>query len=234
MCGGREKEAQEVHALLKCSAFEYETALEMARKGGTKDSGESQGPQPSAKVVLAANALAHILNAERPASEQPAPEKPAPERTAPERPPEPRFREPRMLKPGNFSYKPSDKILFYYIAAAMSPILYGPIHFLAWNDNFPTSMERLFWRVSSIVVTCSGLGAICVAIFFMILGVCLPCLPFKFKFDDLGFVLSIFVIPAMHMLASGYLLVESFRQLASLDSTAYQLPSWSYYWPHIS
>ena len=220
----RDKEAQEVYALLKCSDSEYETALEMARNGGTRDSGASQGPQPSAKVVLAANALGHILKAERP-----TPEKPAPEQPAPEQPPEPRFREPRMLIPGHLINQPNDTILFWYIALAISPILYGPIHFLAWNHNFPTSMERLLWRVSSTVVTCSGLGGICVVVFFAIWAAV-----WTQRLHSLGPILVFVVIPATHMLASGYLIIQSFRQLASLDSTAYQLPSWSYYWPHIS
>ena len=219
----REKEAQEVYALLKCSDSEYKKALVKARKGGTRDSGESQGPQPSARVVLAANALGHILKAKRRAPEQPAPEQPAPER-----PPEPRFRGPRMLKPGSFKNKPSDKEV-WLITAAISPMLYGPIHFLAWNHNFPTSMERQLWRVSSTVVTSSGLAAACVPVFVVILNALSI-----FKLDGPAIILSFVVIPAAHMLASGYLLVESFRQLASLDSTAYQLPSWSYYWPHIS
>ena len=247
----REKEAREVYALLKCSDSEYETALKMARKGRTKDSGTSQGPQPSAKVVLAANALGHILKAERPTPEKPAPEQlapeqpapeqpapeqlapeqPAPEQLAPEQPPEPRFRDPRILKPGNFENKPDNTIFFWFVAVAISPMLYGPIHFLAWNDNFPTSMEGLLWRVSSIVVTCSGLGTVCVSIFFVILATLFST---SNEVDALVLFMLSFVIAAAHMLASGYLIVQSFRQLASLDSTAYQLPSWSYYWPHIS
>ena len=231
----REKEAQEVHALLKCSDSEYETALEMAKKGGTRDSGASQGPQPSARVVLAANALGHILNAKRPAPEEPVPEEPALEKPASEEPalkppPEPRFREPSMLTPGIFvKTTNNDNQFIWLIAAAISPILYGPIHFLAWNDNFPTSMEQLLWRVSSTVVTCSGLVAVCMPMLVVMLDGRLP-----FKLDALGATLSFFVIPTAHMLASGYLIIESFRQLASLDPTAYQLPSWSYYWPHVS
>ena len=213
----REKEAQEVYALLKCLDSEYLMALEMAR-------GAPQGPQPSERVVLAANALGRILKAGRPAPtpEKPTPENPAPENPALTRPPEPRFREPRRLIPGNFSNKPSKRELFVSLAAAISPILYGPIHFLAWNDHFPTPMERLLWRVSSIVVTCSGLVGVCVAYFV------------RSGSDGPGIILSFVVIPAMHILASGYLIVASFLQLASLDSAAYRLPSWSYYWPHFS
>ena len=219
-----EKEAQGVYALLKCSDSDYKTALEIARKGGTRkgetrDPGASQGPQPSARVVLVANALGRILNTKRPAPEQPALEQP----------PNLYFRTPSTLIPGKFPDWSFRKILFPSISLAISPILYGPIHFLAWNHNFPTSMERLLWRVSSIVVTCSGFVDICVVMFRQILS---------FRegtvLEFLLITLSIVVIPAIHMLASGYLIVESFRELASLDSAAYQLPSWSYYWPHIS
>ena len=234
----RESEAQEVYALLKCSDSEYATALEMAKKGRTRDPGASKGPQPSAKVVLAANALDHILQTKRtvpeqPVPEQPAPEKPVPEQLAPNRPPEPRFRGSRTLFPGNFEKKSSSERSLSLLAAAISSLLYGPFHFLAWNHNLPTSMERLLWRVSSIVVTCSGPVFAFVLAFFIILKEVLRFKP-RFIFEVLGIILSFVVIPATHMLASGYLIGESFRQLASLDSTAYQLPSWSYYWPHIS
>ena len=210
----KEEEAREVYALLKCSDSEYDRALAMAMAGkeGKGDSGASQVPEASAKIILAAKALRHLPTPARP-------------------PPEPRFKEPDgILVPGHFSNKSPSKEFLLPMAAAISPILYGPIHFLAWNDNFPTSMERLLWRVSSIVVTCSGLVGVCMLFFFMMLHE----LYSKLGFDVFANVMSVAIIPAFHMLASGFLLVESFRQLSFLDPTAHEVPSWSNYWPHFS
>ena len=202
----REREAQEVYALLKCSDLEYDMALEIAGKEGTGDPGAPQVPEASAKIVLAATALRHLQ---------------APEREQP--PPEPRFKgHHRILVPGNFSNKSPGRALPVLIA--ITSMFYGPIYFLAWNGNFPTPRERLLWRVYSIVITCSGLVGVSVLYLLMWLNS-------KSRLR-LGVLAN--VIPAIHILVSGFLTIESFRQLAFLDPAAYQLPSWANYWPHIS
>ena len=209
----REREAQEVYALLKCSDLEYDRALEMVGKEGIGDPGPSQVPEASIKIALAANALRQLPTPQRP-------------------PPEPRFKEHRsLLVPGSFSNKSPNKELLVPIAAAISPILYGPIHFLAWNGHFPTPLERLLWRVSSIVVTCSGLVGFCVLFFIMMLS---RLSKFRLRLDVVANTMFTTVIPAIHIPASAFLIIESLRQLAFLDSTAYEVPSWTNYWPHIS
>lgn len=50
-------------------------------------------------------------------------------------------------------------------------------------------------------------------------------------FMILAVVLLLMGLLISYILASGFLLVESFRQLF-LDAAAYQLPSFSNYWPH--
>ena len=42
------------------------------------------------------------------------------------------------------------------------------------------------------------------------------------------------LVGLVYIPASGFLLGESFRQLFFLDLAAYQVPSWSNYWPHFS
>ena len=208
----REKEAQEVYALLKCSNREYDEALEMAKKRAAGDSSAPTGPQKSEKIILAANALQHLL-------------------PIPERPPlQYGFKKPDQLVPGNFSNYAHRANFFVSMTMAISPILYGLVHFLAWSDNFPTPLERLLWRISSFVVTCSGLMNVSMGFsFFWLVD------HFDSRgFDALATVMAIVVIPAAHLLASGFLVVESFRQLLFLDPAAYLLPSWSIYWPHLS
>ena len=209
----RGEEAEEVYALLKCSDSDYESASAMAEKGRTGGSGGSQAP---AKIVLAANALRRLETPQRPPLE-----------------PENRFRTTgdSILVPGNFSNKSPNKAILVPLVAAISPIVFGPIHFLVWNDTFPTPIEQLLWYVSSAVVTGSGPVAVCLLLFFMMLH---HLSAFKSRLDVLANVLTVAVIPALHMLASGFLIVESFRQLAYLDPPSYQLPSWSNYWPRIS
>jgi hypothetical protein len=128
---------------------------------------------------------------------------------------------------------------YEYTTSAISPILYGLVHFLAWSDQFPTPLEQLFWHISSVVVMCSGLTIVT----SIIMGLYL-----SDKRRDAATVtirsievtgiallyLIVLITPVAHVLASGFLVGESFRQLFFLEPAVYQLPSWSNYWPHLS
>ena len=206
----REKEAREVYALLKCSDDEYDKALDTAQKRAAGDFAMSTGPDGSEKIVLAAGALQHLPIPERPPRSQ-------------------RFHShDRILAPGASNDANADFSTF--MSLAISPVLYGLGHFLAWSDQFPTPLERLLWRVSSFVVTCSGL----VEVFAILSGIWL-----RERYESTGLIINMLVVlasvvPLAHVLASGFLIVESVRQLLFLDDAAYQLPAWSNYWPHIS
>jgi len=207
----RGKQAREVYALLKCNRREYEEALEMARK---RAAGDSSGPTGREKIILAANALQHLL---------PNPQGLPGDYNR-------RFFGHRLnMTPGAYGRHSTKNTVYESIAMAVSPALYGVIHFLAWNDHFPTPLERVLWRVSSVVVTCSGIVGI----------------PLTLGFDAIGnhfsgeiFVkmglFTLFLTPAVHVVSSGFLIVESFRQLFFLGPAAYELPSWTNYWPHLS
>ena len=208
----RGKEAQELHALLKCSSDEYDEALGMATKRAAGESSTPTGPQESAKIVLAANALQRLL---------PNPERP-PLNTG--------FKNPDGgLFPWNLGNKAPNEAFYAVITIIISPIPYGLVHLLAWSNKFPTTFERLLWRVSSFAITCSGIVGIPLLWTF----VWFYQRPnTRISLDVLAAIIS--VIPVVHILASGFLMVESFRQVFFLDPAAYQLPSWSIYLPHLS
>ena len=210
----RGKEAQELHALLKCSSDEYDEALGMATKRAAGDSSTPTGPQESAKILLAANALQGLL-------------------PNPERPPLNGFKNPgRVLFPWNLGNKAPNEAFYAVITIIISPIPYGLVHFLAWNDKFPTPFERLLWRVSSFAITCSGIVGILLLWTFVLFYN--KRANSRISLDVPTAIMYTGVIPVVHILASGFLMVESFRQLFFLDPAVYQLPSWSIYWPHLS
>jgi hypothetical protein len=209
----REKEAREVHALLRCSHEEYDEALGLAQRTAAGDSSTPVGNHVSEKIVLAANALQHLL-------------------PTPARPPYfARSKTQHLLVPGSLVTESGTNGFYELSTIAVSPVLYGLVHFLAWGDQFPTPLEHQLWRVSSFVVTCWG--------FVFIVGtVSLGALeePLKRSTPRLLLVILIYLVmlPITYVLASGFLIVESFRQLFFLDPAAYQLPSWSNYWPHLT
>jgi len=203
----REKEAREVYALLKCSQFEYNEALEMAKERAAADSSAPTGPQESAIIVLAANVLQHHLS-------------------DPIRPPhESCFRRPKkLLFPGSFGNK-ANKAKAMAMSMVLPTILYGIVHFLAWSVQFPTALERSLWRASSFVVTCSGLVALLLLWSLLWLDEVLKSnYGLTTRLDVIATTMFIGVIPLVHTVASGFLVVESFRQLYFLDPAVYQLP----------
>ena len=208
----RGKEAREVHALLKCSLHEYNKALKMAQQKAAGVSSMPAEPHGSEKIILAAGALQHL----------PTPE-PPPQISV-------FYSSDRRLVPGADGNGSPNEMVSIFVSMAISPILYGLVHFLAWTDQFSTPLEQQLWHVSSFVVTCSGL----LEVFLLLSG---SWLGERFGTSDvkvIGMVLVGLVAPLAHVLASGFLIVESVRQLLFLDDAAYQLPSWSNYWPHFS
>ena len=209
----RGKQAREVYALLKCDNKEYEKALEMAQK---RAGGDSSGLTGREKINLAANALQHLL---------PNPQKPTGDYDR-------RFfgHRPNMI-PGAWGRVSTSNEAFEWIAIAISPVLYGVMHFLAWNDHFPTPLERVLWRVSSILVTFSGFVVVSVRFAYDITDNLSGALE---TILNVIFGMTILITPTAHVVSSGFLIVESFRQLFFLEPAAYQVPSWTNYWPHLS
>jgi hypothetical protein len=109
------------------------------------------------------------------------------------------------------------------IPVVIAPLLYGVPHFLGWSELFPTPFERQFWHISTCVVSGS--------LFFLVLFV----LALAIHLDIvIGLVAGVILGGIAYVVASGFLLGESLRQLFFLDPAAYQLTSWSSYWPHFS
>jgi hypothetical protein len=213
------KGAEEVHALLACSDNEYSQALSLAERIAA---GDSPIPTNSNEMVtLAASALRHLL--------------PTPE-ARPERPFQLRH---FSSTPGSWSIKSTSHKYYQRMTLATSPILYGLIHFLARNDQFPTPLEHLLWRIASVAVMFSGLTLVTSRIVSGYLDDVVPkgATIMYIIIDVIDSTLKVFIVlitPLAHVLASGFLVVESFRQLFFLEPAVYQLPSWSNYWFNIS
>jgi len=47
----------------------------------------------------------------------------------------------------------SKESIFFWVLGAMGAVVFGSIHFFAWDFPFPTSIERDMWRASCIIMT---------------------------------------------------------------------------------
>lgn len=206
---------REVHALLMCSEEEYNSALTMAEGRAAEGSQAVTNTGQQGRIDLAASALQKIL----PTSNARPPDHPFRDRSE--------WSAPGSLLADSMRSRPHE-----LASIAFSPIFYGLVHFLAWNDHFPKPLEHELWHISSVLVTFSGLVWVMLAFitdYFMkregiwstIMGMMLA-------------TLVVLAVPLTYMLASIFLVGESFRQLFFLDPAAYQVATLSYYWPHFS
>lgn len=103
-------------------------------------------------------------------------------------------------------------------------LLYGAIHSLAWEYHFPTKAEAVTWRCASVATASSGL------IVFLTILRSLPTYR-SAAYTVLHYITYILVIVAI--LASSFLVVESFRALPNSPPSIYEVPRWTAYIPHI-
>jgi len=113
----------------------------------------------------------------------------------------------------------------FWIVIITTPLLYGLLHFLGWNEVFPSPLEHLLWTISTVTVTSAGFLCILVLVVSSLIGITIS--------DDVAYP-PISTIFFLHLIASSFLVAESVRQLFFLPPAAYELPSWSSVWPHFS
>ena len=122
------------------------------------------------------------------------------------------------------------------IVAVPLTVIFGGLHCLAWNFSFPSPVERLLWRVSSV----SSIVA------FPLLWASSVLRDKLEKYGDTGAkngkVLSYLIDLAdglrwasliLYLVSRVYLLVESFFSLRELPEGAFETVDWSRYIPHI-
>lgn len=117
--------------------------------------------------------------------------------------------------------------LKFTLASILATILFGSLHCLAWNLNFPTRVERLLWRVAAVISAGGPLIAIVFTGLFFIgssgVGV---------KRAGTG-VFFLCLIAVSYILARVYIVIEIFRSLCFSDPEVF-LTTWSVNIPHLS
>ncbi|OCH88525.1 hypothetical protein OBBRIDRAFT_795147 [Obba rivulosa] len=105
-------------------------------------------------------------------------------------------------------------------------ISFGVWHCVAWNNYFPSRIEQLLWRISSVL---SALPGVILLIAFK-----------TSKFGESGHPVRlalasglIFVWTALYIFARGFLFVEMFLSLRRMPAAVFETVKWTDFIPHI-
>ena len=113
---------------------------------------------------------------------------------------------------------------------SVAALIYGGLHALAWFAHFESSTEQLLWRISACVVM-GGLPV--VLVIYRVDRMAFR--PYSRNYYPVEAIYNLGgLILLAYVLARGYLVVECFINLSHLPAGAYDVPSWSTYFPHIS
>ncbi|KLO08943.1 hypothetical protein SCHPADRAFT_908197 [Schizopora paradoxa] len=122
---------------------------------------------------------------------------------------------------------------FEFLEIVCLPAVYGSVHLFGWNARFPTSVERILWRIATVIIcSCGAVLSAFLSVFVVSSRVSERARSTKVIFISLQ---AIFIcIPISYLLSTLYLLIESVRQLFYLSPDAFVVASWSGYLPHFS
>jgi hypothetical protein len=135
------------------------------------------------------------------------------------------------------------------VALMVLPILYGGIHLMAWNFDFPTPEEQLLWKIACIGIPLMVPGYI----LGMIMGVSLAGLVWYVMVSVFGSVYvrgqditditgatvirmlrrTTYVMMAIGTIPRVYIVVESFIGLRQVPIGVYWTPAWLQMIPHV-
>jgi hypothetical protein len=109
---------------------------------------------------------------------------------------------------------------FYFdVGVGAGAVLFGSLHFLSWNQHFPTAAERLVWRIC----LCLTVGV--PPLFLALSWTTIRITHFKgrwlFWYNVGVLLVAYMLLPLVYVLARSYIVVEVFRTLAFLPAAAF-------------
>lgn len=115
---------------------------------------------------------------------------------------------------------------FDRIVAYIAAMVFGAIHCIAWSFAFPSNVEKIFWRSSSLVVTC-------IPILVAFGEVLMREYQWSYRIKRAIFTLLILGPAVFYIPARFALLVQGFLALRDLPAGAFESVQWTLLIPHI-
>jgi hypothetical protein len=157
------------------------------------------------------------------------------------------FHEAFSRTAGNFQYTgesqmdPDDMVRFIFgnnillLLLLVLPAVYGAIHYIVVNFDFPSAIERILWRIASIDIM------VTMPLFFLLtwLGFFVArCFHDDYSDDadcccSISYKLPGHIILILYILCRLFIVVESFISLRHLPIGVFWTPSWIQMIPHI-
>jgi hypothetical protein len=123
--------------------------------------------------------------------------------------------------------------------------IYGGIHLTTWHFDFPSDIEKLLWKISSIVVVSSGvlapgllLWSELICHYGVLKGTYLTLNPLARETSNLPIVVRVvgvlaIVTSPVIIAARLFVVAESFIRLRDVPAGVYATSQWTQYVPHI-
>ena len=118
-----------------------------------------------------------------------------------------------------------------FIGIGFGGALFGAVHSIAWNFDFPTPVERILWRISCCVTICSSLLG--TAMYFITLHNARKDSESDHKTNAL-LRPSVTTCTLLYLLARLFLMTEVFRSLAYAPPSTFQEINWPSVIPHVN
>jgi len=130
-----------------------------------------------------------------------------------------------------YNRRPASPAIFLVFFLGFVGITFGGIHCFAWNSDFPSLVEKVLWRTSSLTVVGMSL-MFCVGSSI----ISLKRITYLPQFAHIsGFLIKFgsFVIPLLYSLSRLSLLVQAIVSLRNLPPSAFDTVEWTRFIPHI-
>ena len=121
----------------------------------------------------------------------------------------------------------SDNAVVADVVVLVVGACFGAIHCIAWIFSFPTHIELLMWRISSVAITAVPIYIPLILLLAFLAGL------MDFDYTMIAVVSSILPAGILYILARAVTLVLAFTSLRDLPPGAYETVYWTTFIPHI-